>query len=400
MSRPTTKEFFVKERLTEAREARGLTQSVLAQALGKSASTISNWERGEQSPEPASLEMLSRDLRLPTRYFLKQMPSYGSEAIFFRSLSNATARVRSREKARMRWLQHISITLQNTLDFPRLDVFSLPKNDYKKLSHDDLENIASEVRARWQLGDGPIANMLLVAENAGVVVGIDEVGSTSIDGQANWCDVDGRPYILLTRDKYTAFRRQMDIAHELAHIILHHGVTEEKLQNDFEIIEDQAKYFAGALLLPHKSFSSEVYSLSLDGFLSLKPKWKVAVGAMIMRALQLELLSDTAAQRLWKYRATRGWHKKEPLDLPTETPIEEPRLLRRSIELIVSAKVMSKLDLLNYELCLADDDVELLASLPAHYFAEKLRVLHFEPKLKTSLAIEGGAAILPMKRPT
>jgi len=344
--------------------------------------------------------MLSRALKLPTRYFLKHMPSYGDGAIFFRSLANATARIRGREKARMRWLQHISITLQNTLDFPEINVPWLDNKDYKKLSHDDLERIASEARAKWGLGDGPITNMVLVAENAGIVVGVDEVGSTSIDGQANWCDVDNRPYILLARDKYTAFRRQMDIAHEMAHLILHYGVTEEALNEDFEIIEDQAKYFAGAILLPHKSFASDVYSLSLDGFLSLKQKWRVAVGAMIMRAHQLELLSDAAAQRLWKYRATRGWHKKEPFDLPSETPVEEPRLLRRSVELIVSANVMSKLDLLNHEICLGDEDVELLASLPANYFSERSRVIPFEPKLKTSQSVAGGAAIVPMRRPT
>lgn len=399
MSRPTTKEFFERERLTEAREARGMTQSALAEVLGKSGSTISNWERGEQAPEPASLETLSKALRLPARYFLKGVPNYGDGAIFFRSLSNATSRLRSRERARMRWLQHISITLQDSLDFPEVDMPRISKGDYKRLTHDDLETLAGEVRVKWSLGEGPISNMLLVAENAGVIVGVDHIGSTSIDGQANWCSADKRPYILLASDKYTAFRRQLDTAHEIAHIILHYGVNKAELEENFEVIEDQAKYFAGAFLMPHKSFASDVYSLSLDGFLSLKSKWKVSVGAMIMRATQLDIVSDSAAQRLWKYRATRGWHRREPLDLPSETPVDEPRLLRRSIEMIVSSTCVSKLDLLNRDICLSEDDVELLACLPKNYFVDDTRVIRLEPRIKSSPGNEQSGIVVPLRRP-
>ncbi len=75
MSRPSTKDFFVKERLAEAREARNITQTDLAKALQRSPSTLSNWERGEQAPEPASLEQLARALGVSTGYFL-MAPAY------------------------------------------------------------------------------------------------------------------------------------------------------------------------------------------------------------------------------------------------------------------------------------------------------------------------------------
>src|SRR5690349_4843575 len=83
MSRPSTKGYFVKDRLVEAREALGITQQELAELLGKSDSTISNWERGHQSPEPSSLQRLSDVLKIPTQYFLRNVPNYGSCAIFF-----------------------------------------------------------------------------------------------------------------------------------------------------------------------------------------------------------------------------------------------------------------------------------------------------------------------------
>lgn len=399
MSRPSTKDFFVKERLTEARDARGITQADLGKALGRHASAISNWERGEQNPEPAMLAPLASALGLPTKYFLYPMPDHGTCAIFFRSLANATARARTKERARMRWLQHISLTLQEVLEFPRVDMPEfVERGAYLRLTHNDLEQIALAMRKHWRLGEGPITSMVLVAENAGIVVGIDEVGTTKIDGQANWCACDRRPYMLLARDKYTAFRRQMDVAHELAHLVLHRDIDESELERNFDKIEEQAKYLACAFLLPHRSFPAEIHSLSLDGFMALKAKWKVSVGAMIMRAHHLDILSDAAAQRLWKYRATRGWHKVEPLDLPAETPVEEPRLLRRSIEMLVSSKVRAKSDLLNFDLCLGAADVEMLTSLPAHYFAENVVLVPFEPKLKERSDNESGS-IIPLRRP-
>jgi Zn-dependent peptidase ImmA (M78 family)/transcriptional regulator with XRE-family HTH domain len=390
----------VKERLTEAREARDVTQTDIGLSLKRSGSAVSNWERGAQTPEPITLEQLASVLGIFSSYLGKEIPEYGNSAIFFRSMANATKRIRTRERARVRWLQHASLALQEILEFPPVDfpAFVGP-DEYQKLHHADLEHIASSMRGHWKLGDGPLPHMVLIAENAGVVVGIDEAGSTRIDGQGAWCAADTRPYILLARDKYTAFRRQMDIAHEMAHLVLHYGIDEARLERDFDLIEDQAKYLAGAFLLPDKSFPAEIFSMSLDGFVALKPRWKVAIGAMIMRTQQLHILSENAAQALWKYRATRGWHRREPLDSPTETQVEEPRLLRRAIEMIADAGVRSKRELLASNIGLGAADIEMMAVLPPGYFGNQGEIVALEPKLKEERANnKRGGEIVPFPR--
>ena len=300
----------------------------------------------------------------------------------------------------MRWLQHISLTLQESLEFPNVNIGdAIQEGDYTSLSDSDLEDIAIYLRRLWGLGDGPIRNISLVLENAGVTIGIDEVGSTKIDGQANWSAADNRPYILLARDKYTAFRRQMDLAHEMSHLVLHKNVSKAQLERDFELIEHQAKYLAGAFMMPERSFTAEIPSLSLDGFLSLKKRWMVAIGAMIMRAEQLGILNEEAARRLWKYRATRGWNRREPLDHPSETPVEEPRFLRRSIELLSTEGIRTKRDLLETDIGLGATDVEMLASLEPGYFAEgNAEVVPFEPKLRTSDTAGAPGQIIEFKR--
>ena len=384
MSRPTTRGIFVKERLAEAREARGLTQKDVSRSIGKGESTVSNWERGGQAPEPIALPDLADALGVYPSYFLKPMPDHGDTPIFFRSLAIATVRARTREKAKVRWLQHISMTVQEVLDLPEINIPEpIQGQDYLKLKTEDLETIASDVRSFWDLGEGPIKTMVLVAENAGIVVGVDETGSTAIDGQGTWSAADGRPYILLATDKYTAYRRQMDVAHELSHLILHRFVKEDDLIRNFELIERQAKYLAGAILLPPRSFAAELPSLSLDGFLSLKRRWMTSIGAMIMRAEHLELISSDMAASLWRYRTTRGWNRKEPYDLPDETTVEQPCLLRRCLELIIEEGGRSKSALLETDIGLGAGDIEMLTALPPRFFApDSAPVIRLEPKLR------------------
>ena len=311
MSRPTTKGFFVRERLHEARLARGLTQKDIAEALGCSIAPISKWEKGTAAPSPSALEDLAQVLGVKVGFFSKSVPGHGDTPIFFRSLANAAKKARNREEARIRWLQDISLTLQETLEFPPVDVPDLMGDrSYHNLTHDELEGIAANLRTHWGCGEGPINDIMMLCENAGIVIGLDYANSNAIDGQGTWSAADHRPYMLLAIDKENAFRRAMDCAHELAHIILHQKITDKDLKRDFNKIEDQAKYLAGAILLPYRSLANELYSLTLDGFLHLKPRWGVSVGAIIFRAMQTDIISKQHAQRLWRYRTARGWNRK------------------------------------------------------------------------------------------
>jgi transcriptional regulator with XRE-family HTH domain len=56
------------QRLTQAREARGLTQAQLAAAMGISRSAVTQWESGETHPDPASLDQLAIALNASLDY--------------------------------------------------------------------------------------------------------------------------------------------------------------------------------------------------------------------------------------------------------------------------------------------------------------------------------------------
>ena len=386
---------FQAERLVEARDSRGLTQVALADLINRTSSSISRWEAGDQSPEPEALEALAKAMNLPVSFFLRVQPEHGPAPMFFRSMASTTQSVRKRSQARLRWAQDISLNLQEWVDLPEPNVPRLNAEDHREIRDEDIERIANECRSQWNLGKGPISDVILVLENAGVIVVKEEVGTASMDGVSNWSAADGRPYTLIARDKATCVRSRMDAAHELGHLVLHRNLGRRALNStsDFKEIERQAFYFAGAFLMPAEGFASEVWSPSLNTFIALKERWKVSVGAMMMRCANLGITSEEYERRLWKHYSARGWRKNEPLDDVLTS--EEPRLLARSVRLLIEEGVRSKNDLI-VDFRLHGSDVESLCGLPRGFMTgEKADVVGF-PTLKGNDAVpQAGAEVIP-----
>ena len=372
---------FQAARLVEARDSRGLMQVALANLIDRTSSSISRWEAGDYAPEPDALEVLAKAMNLPISFFLREQPDHGTAPMFFRSMASTTQAVRKRSQARLRWAQDISLSLQEWVDLPEPNIPRLQADDHRKIRDEDIERIADECRASWKLGKGPISDIVLVLENAGIVVVKEEVGTAKMDGVSNWSQADGRLYTLIASDKATCVRSRMDAAHELGHMVLHRNLGARTLNStsDFKEIERQAFYFAGAFLMPCESFVSEVWSPSLNAFVALKERWRVSIGAMVKRCVNLGIISEENERKLWKHYSARGWRKSEPLDDVLES--EEPRLLARSVRLVIDEGVRSKEDLLT-DFRLPCSDVESPCNLPRGFMsAEKAEVIGL-PMLK------------------
>jgi Zn-dependent peptidase ImmA (M78 family) len=202
-----------------------------------------------------------------------------------------------------------------------------------------------------------------------------------MDGLSHWSDADHRPYVLIASDKDTCARSRLDAAHELGHLVLHGGIKEKTLADAaaFKEIERQAFLFAGAFLLPAESFAAEVWSPSLNGLLPLKERWRVSVGAMVKRCRNLGMINDEYEQRLWKHYSARGWRKGEPLD--DSIPVEEPRLLSRSVRLLIDERIRTREQLLE-DFRLPASDVESLCGLPRGFMSSPGAELVALPRLK------------------
>ncbi len=351
---------FVGSRLKEAREARGLTCQALADSLGVTRSSVSNYENGLQTPSPDVLQQLSCALNVPSRFFMRQVAPRDRAAQFFRSFHSATKQSRLIASRKYEWFRDIAAFVHQFVKFPEVDLPNLcAELGHDKLSDHDVDDLAGRLRDHWELGDRPISNVIWLLENKGVVCSRFAFGCMSLDAFSEWRGL--RPYIALSSDKSCCARSRFDAAHELAHLALHRSILPEQLQSysRFSLIERQADMFASSFLLPASSFAND-FSPALDALRDLKRKWHVSIGAMVRRGRQLNLITDTQERNLWRQIGRRKWRTREPLD--DVLPVEEPEFVRRSI-LLLEKRGLSSVHDIAFHLGLSEGEVADLAGI-------------------------------------
>lgn len=388
---------FIPERLIEARAARRIqSQKALAALLSVTPPTVSKWENGTHAPDADALGALAEKLHVRREFFLR--PVFDSDRpVFYRTLSSTLVRDLSYQESQMHWLQEVASMVGHYVDFPSIDIPDfLGNSSYKQLRDEDIERIALDLRNHWKLGDGPCLDMVGLLERIGCIVGSIEMGTAKLDGLCSWSRGEGRPFILLSTDKMSYPRRQMDAAHELGHAILHRKVSDTEFKKDLREIETQAFRFASAFLMPSTTYPYEVRNPSIATLLSLKERWRVSVKAQIMRLGQLEIVPEDYKTTLYKLHSAKGWNRGEPLD--NNWPLTSPRLLNDGLNLIVESGVRTKSDLLNVEFTMQAGDLENIASLPAGWFSKAGEVVQL--RLRAEQNSPGSTAkIIPFRTP-
>ncbi|HVM97540.1 MAG TPA: ImmA/IrrE family metallo-endopeptidase [Candidatus Acidoferrales bacterium] len=277
-------------------------------------------------------------------------------------MSSATKSARARAEARYEWFLEALDYLLQFFDFPAVKVPSIDvPPDFRQITKEMIEQCALQIREEWQLGLGPIANMVQILESHGVVVWRTLISADTLDAFSEFRTP--HPVVVLSSTKVNYFRSRTDAAHELGHLVMHRHVDRKALTktSDFKLLEEQAHYFASAFLLPAESYQKELWSLSLDAFRSLKPRWNVSMGLQIMRCRHLGLLTDEQEKRLWINRSRRGWHKLEPLD--DSIAPETPSLMSKGFRMLIESKVRTPAQLVQ-DLGLPATDIEGLGGLP------------------------------------
>jgi Zn-dependent peptidase ImmA (M78 family)/transcriptional regulator with XRE-family HTH domain len=328
----------IPSRLREARQATRMTQGDLGGLVGKTRQAISAFETGEKSPDPSTFTRIVDVLEQPIPFFVTQpLPVFGEQwPRFFRK--QGPNRLRTNEACDIlgRWFVQTSKYCDTYVNFPAVHVLeATPSSLTESYGSDEIENIAEASRQRWGLGVGPISNVLALFESHGILVCRHVIDDERIDAFSFWNGE--RAFIFMASDKESSVRHRYDLAHELGHLILHKWVESEELKDPkiLKRIETEANIFARAFLLPRQSFPNEIYTSRLEAFIELKKRWKVSIQSMVYRCLDLEIIDEDQFTNLYKQISFRKWRTKEPLDDPDVLPLEQPKLLRRAIELIL-----------------------------------------------------------------
>lgn len=345
-------------RIKQARVSRGLSMVELSELISVSKQAISQYEMGKNAPSKAILNKIAMVLNYPGSFFYKPIPTNenASSAVFFRSRKTTKVKALNAAREKIEIFREINDYLEQYVDFPRLNFPKITYDDegMDPISNDCIEEYAMTLREHWKLGIGPIENLINIIQKNGIMVSKMQLSLSKLDAFSVW--FNNKPFIFLSSDWETNVRIRFDIAHELGHLLMHADYySEEDLKNIaiHEKLENEADRFAGAFLLPNKSFAKDVFSSSIDHFIQLKAKWKASIGCMIFRCNTLGILSSNQIKYLKDQMTIRMYWRKEPLD--KEMTVEKPFAHKQAIILLLDNKIITSGQLIEETGCLAEE---------------------------------------------
>lgn len=290
---------FAASRLGLARARRRMTLTELADLVGSSATRISQFQSGKETPGGEMVSALARALRFPEEFFYQPaLEPVDKDAVSFRSLSRLRARDRDAALASASVARLLSRWMEKH--------YELPMAAIPEMSDASPEHAAEAVRSLWGLGQGPVLDMVQLLEAHGVRVFSLLEDCNEMDAFCMW---DGDvPFVFLNTIK-SGERSRFDAAHELGHLVLH---RKERLSRNQDA-EREANDFASAFLMPRHATMAAVHGpISLATALALKKQWGVSVSAAAVRLFRLGLLSDWNYRLIFQQLGARGWRTKEP----------------------------------------------------------------------------------------
>lgn len=305
--------------ITMARELRQVSQVALCEAVGVNQSTLSKIETESAVADHELIEKIARALKLPTNFFYVEWSYNTLPQTFYRKFNIKQSEAKSIQANLNRQCAQVRRLLQS-IETPKT---SCPKVDLDEYCG-SIEQLASELRLYFRVPPGPIGNLTDLLETNGIVVVEADFSSNKVDA-VSVHDNDLPPLIFASRN-FPGDRFRFTLAHELAHVILHHG---RFIVKAVEELEQEANEFASAFLMPEREIRSHFSSgLTLEKLAKLKVHWKVSMQALIMRAASLGAISDSQKRRLFMQMGKLGYRRHEPVSIEREKPTFLTSLIR------------------------------------------------------------------------
>lgn len=314
-------------RLTALRNIFELTQADLASRLNVTQSFLSQVEGGRR-PMPEALPiMASREFNLPLAFFSVSESPLDIGPVTFRKSSRATGRDENRLITLYAEASRLFRTASEASGYRQAN---LPQpSDYD----DDPELVAEAMRQHAGLApDEPVNNSTRAIERfgVGVVDNLDhlEEGSRGHTAISRPSAFNARPLVALVADLPGAVKR-LTVLHELGHLIFDQDLEDPVAIRSPE--EKRAYRFAGSFLLPRRVVERRVSeTLNLHGYLPIKADYGISVGAIVLRARDLGVISAPRSRSLLIQLSSQGWRDHEPVPVADERPLLLGQALRKA----------------------------------------------------------------------
>lgn len=303
----------------------GMTKKELALKSSLTPMAITHYEDGTRKPTMETMQALASALGVKVSDFL----AVRNESLLFahgefRKQSSLTAAQQEYirefvEEYFSRFFTAVELLGGEVLPpAPQCHALSLTK---------DAERDARALRDHLGFpAEGPIADLIEILENIGILVCVCDIGSDKFSGMNGF--VDGRPYIIIN-DVMNAERKRSTLVHELAHLMF--AWPDDMPEKEAERL---ATAISGAFLLPAKDLVRELgvrrRAITRDMVLVCK-EYGVSMLLLAKRAALSSIISAQAETSFYVQASSLGWRKHEPSRIEAKSPMLFEQLVYRAI---------------------------------------------------------------------
>lgn len=196
-------------------------------------------------------------------------------------------------------------------------------------SREEVETAAAQARECWELGSGPIVNLLGLLEDKGIKI----CETHGIEGFEGLSGRYGDIAFIAVSMEFPADRVRFTAAHELGHMLCDLDASESP--------EGECHAFGAAFLLPRaaleKAFTPSRRKVTLGDLAEIKETYGVSLQAIMYRAHGLGFVSDRQLRGFRETLKARDWLVTEPVAYEGK---ERATRFRRLLHYAVAADIL------------------------------------------------------------
>jgi Zn-dependent peptidase ImmA (M78 family) len=317
--------------LVAAREALGLTQTQLAHRLSDllgadpkiSQGYVSRVEKGALTVSGDRLALFATALECTPDLLAADTKiwSLGEGCLYHRNRASTKASTLRMLHARVNLLR---LHLHRLADVAGQ---SLPEFTWTPMhvgGMDGADDVAEAVRSELRLGQGAVESVTAIAERMGALVMPMSLGGREVDATSLHPPGEA-PLFVINTDAPTD-RQRFTLGHELGHIACSPDPGED--------VEEMAQRFSAELLAPSAELRNDLRAAPITParLLQLKAVWRISAAALLRRAVDLAVISESRYRSINAQISALGWRTGEPEPLPAEQVVVVPALVQAAVK--------------------------------------------------------------------
>ena len=265
-----------------------LTMDELSQRTNGEVSkpNISKYEAGKMMPSSRVHILLARALGMDFDYFFRPMTVQITRPADYRKKAKLSKGDENAINEEVKDKAERYLEIEDTLGISMR--FDYDLSDILVSNRQDVKRVVARIRQDWQLGLGPLSNIINLLESHGLRV-IEIEAPDAFDAMCIFVG-EKKPVVVLNKH-YTVERKRFNALHEFGHSVMRMSDDLTKKEK-----ENLCHYFAGEMLLSsevlHRVFGTRIDKVFLKEIGRLQTQFGISIEAIFHRLKDERILND------------------------------------------------------------------------------------------------------------